>query len=664
MSFMAYSVFVICMTLITLFSIKKFHKGKKVIILIYVISNFLYLLWRGLFTIPESGLLSIALGLILFGSEIVGYLQSLVFYSIVWKPMNRRVITTEFMEKKPTVDIFIATYNEPLNVLRKVVASCTYLKYPKELVQIYICDDGKREEIKELAKEFQVHYLTRTDNVHAKAGNLNHALTQSNGEIVVTLDADMVVKSSFLERTVGYFSNPKVAFVQTPQAFYNSDIFQYNLFAENKIPNEQDFFMRTLQSGRDRYNSIVYVGTNTLFRRSALEEVGGFATGVITEDMATGMLLQAKYKSVFINEVLARGLSVESWEDLIKQRDRWCRGNIQCAKKWNPLTHPGLSLMQRIIYTDGIFYWFFGLFKMIYIVVPLFFLIFGVYSLNATIQEVVKFWLPAYISSQVAFNVIANEKRSVIWTHIYETAMAPYLAISATLEMFFSKQFKFKVTPKGITNQERTFKWKVVTPHIVLLALSIIAYVQAGRYLGEANNETEMIVINLFWVTYNLIGIVTSILIAFERPRFRHYERFPVNLNGQLNSSIECKVVDMSETGVRIQAFRFQDFKPIKDGEFILSIKNLQLKTKVVWAIEKNKVIEAGLNFIDLQTEQYREVVKILFDNENYFYDFEHTHNGILSILLSFLKNTKRKPKPYKKRKISSNILPSRQLSS
>ncbi|MBM7662311.1 cellulose synthase/poly-beta-1,6-N-acetylglucosamine synthase-like glycosyltransferase [Bacillus mesophilus] len=133
-----------------------------------------------------------------------------------------------------------------------------------------------------------------------------------------------------------------VAFVQLPQAFYNDDIYQFNLLQSKNIPNEQDLFMRLIQTGRDRFNSTIYIGSNTIFRRVALDAIGGFATGTITEDMATGMLIQSKgYKTVFHNEVLAQGLAAESLSDFLSQRIRWARGTIQTMRKWNPITLPG-----------------------------------------------------------------------------------------------------------------------------------------------------------------------------------------------------------------------------------------------------------------------------------------------------------------------------------
>lgn len=131
------------------------------------------------------------MGILLVACECIGFLQLLVFYTLVWKPSNRKQVTISDLDRLPTVDIFIATYNEPIEVLKRTVAGCLNLSYPKGSVHIYLCDDGKRESVEQLASEFGVHYLTRTDNKFAKAGNLNHAMSQTNGELILTLDADI-----------------------------------------------------------------------------------------------------------------------------------------------------------------------------------------------------------------------------------------------------------------------------------------------------------------------------------------------------------------------------------------------------------------------------------------------------------------------------------------
>jgi cellulose synthase (UDP-forming) len=290
---------------------------------------------------------------------------------VAWETGRPKPLALSELPQHPSVDVFIATYNEPLPMLRTTVAGALTMRYPGT-VNVYLCDDGERETVRALAEDFGVGYLTRTEHSHAKAGNLNNAMALSSGELIVTLDADMVPTAEFLERTVGHFADPTMAFVQAPQAFSNDDPFQYNLFSAAALPNEQDFFMRTLLAGKARFNAVMYVGSNTVFRRTALDEIGGFATGVITEDMATGMLLQSHgWRAEFVPDIVAAGAAPESFEDLLVQRDRWARGNVQTARKWNPLTLPGLSAMQRWLYADGVLYWYFGVFKFVYFLAPI-----------------------------------------------------------------------------------------------------------------------------------------------------------------------------------------------------------------------------------------------------------------------------------------------------
>ncbi|GAF15063.1 cellulose synthase [Bacillus sp. JCM 19045] len=256
---------------------------------------------------PTIGIISLLFGVLLLLAEWAGFLQSIVFTILSWRPFKRKAIPLTVFEEYPTVDVLIATYNEPEDLLKRTITASLQMRYPKEKLNVYVCDDGRRDSVQKLTESIgNATYISRPTNEHQKAGNLNHALTKTSGEFVVTMDADMVPRASFLEQTLGHFIDEDVSFVQAPQVFYNADAFQYNLFFEDQITNEQDFFMRRLEEGKDRFNATMYVGSNALFRRTALENIGGFATGVITEDMATGMLLQTNgQKSVFVNETLA-----------------------------------------------------------------------------------------------------------------------------------------------------------------------------------------------------------------------------------------------------------------------------------------------------------------------------------------------------------------------
>lgn len=276
----------------------------KVIIFGMIITSIIYLFWRTFYTIPfEYGFFALTMGLLLLIVEIVGMFEQIIhFYNMTSiKELKVPKVDTNLF---PDIDVFVATYNEPASLLYKTINGCKNMNYPnKEKVHIYLCDDSNRREIKKLAKSMNINYITRFERKGAKAGNLNNVMAKSKSPLVVTFDADMIPMHDFLTTCVPYFVGDlerarnleekegiearknrenKVGFIQTPQSFYNADLFQYNLFSEKRIPNEQDYFYRDIQVTRNKNNSVIYGGSNAVISREALDEVGGFYTKVIT----------------------------------------------------------------------------------------------------------------------------------------------------------------------------------------------------------------------------------------------------------------------------------------------------------------------------------------------------------------------------------------------
>ncbi|WP_341953440.1 glycosyltransferase family 2 protein [Salinibacterium sp. TMP30] len=517
-------------------------------------SALVYITWRVVFTIPSDSWMARVAGIILVTAEIVGIAQSVTFTVMAWWQAKHLPVPLSALDRVPSVDIYIATYSESIGVLEPTLAGAMGIRYPGRFT-VYLCDDGSRPEVRKLAQRYGAEYLDREEHEHAKAGNLNNALAHSSGTLVATLDADMIPTVDFLEKTVGYFVDENLAFVQAPQAFHNQDAFQYNLFSGDALPNEQDLFMKTLQPGKQRSNAVMYVGSNTVFRRTALDAIGGFATGVITEDMATGMLLQAAgYRTQFVPDIVAAGLAPENFADLLSQRTRWARGNIQTARKWNPLTLPGLSWMQRWIYSDGIAYWHFGILKLIFILAPLVYLIGGIPVVQAQLSSILVIWLPYFVASVVGTRAIYRGRRSFTWTHVYEIAMAPTIAISVISEWLGLSTKVFAVTPKGVSTEKLNFRWVIALPHIVLLALSVYALVNAF-VLSAGTFTFDSLVITSLWTLYNVVGLVMAVLVCLERPRQRRTERTQVDarIDARLwnGAPIEGRVLDLSFNGVR-----------------------------------------------------------------------------------------------------------------
>lgn len=610
-------MYALIMTFILTFSYV-ISRQKKEYRKIFIIANGLvcitYIVWR-FFTIPiNTGTTSFILGSILFSAELLGLISYLNFNYLFTKKYKLELKTLDDFKEGyiPYIDVLICTYNEPLNLLEKTIAACTNLNYPIERIKIHVCDDGRRKELKDLCDSYDVNYITRNDNEGAKAGNINNALKYLEGDLFAVLDADMIPKDDFLLKTVGYFSNENMAFVQAPQVYYNQDMYQYNLSKD--IPNEQDFFMREIQEARAARNAVLHVGTNALFRRSFVEEIGGYPTSSITEDMAVGMLLQAKgYDSVFVNEELVLGLSATTFSELVKQRDRWCRGNLQVLKHFNPLFSKGLTFGQKIAYIDGGIYWFTNLQKLIYIACPIIYLLTSIPIINAPIDMLLNIYLPHLLGQILIFNTLSSGNRKLRWSHFYDTSMAPHMSMSILKELLCLKT-KFNVTSKEICHDKKHFQLSVAIPHIFILVFSVISWMVATPLVLNHKIQLSSYLLNMAWSIYNFIGVGVSIKVAYQKPIYRTSERVAINEDISVKCSyqsnkFDAKILDISEQGIGLKLKNKVDFRLGDEIAFKL------LDTLFTCTISRSSNDLLGLKFKNMNIDQMKLLMSIFTEN-------------------------------------------------
>ena len=560
------------------------------------------------------------LGFVLFTAEVLGLIAFFNFQYLFTSKYKLELKTLNDFEDKniPFVDVLICTYNEPLQLLEKTIAACTNLEYPNNKFKIHVCDDGRRESLKILCSNYKVNYISREDNEGAKAGNINNALKFLTGDLFAVLDADMIPKKEFLTKTVGYFSNENMAFVQTPQVYYNQDMYQYNL--SQNLPNEQDFFMRDIQEARAAKNAVLHVGTNALFRREFVNNIGGYPTCSITEDMAVGMLLQSNgYDSVLVNEELVLGLSATTFTELVKQRDRWCRGNLQVLKHFNPIFTKGLSFAQKIAYFDGAVYWFANLQKMVYILCPLIYLLTSTLIIDSSLKSLLNMYLPFILGQILIFNTLSPKTRSFKWSHYYEIAMAPHLCMSILKELLFLKT-KFNVTSKEILYNKKQFQLKVVLPHIIIIIITIVAWIVSTLALIKYKINVGAYLLNIFWSGYNFMGAIISIKVAYQKPIFRSSERISVTKDTKVSikyksKSLDAILVDISEIGAGLKLNKDIYIEP---GEIVtLSINNIDITCEII-RINKSLL---GVKFNFLSPNQMKAIMSIFTENMMPYYN-------------------------------------------
>lgn len=533
-----------------------------------ILCTIIYLMWRIFFTIPFGyGFISVFVGIALLIVETLGMVEALVHYANMYNTRDYPKPDVP-LELFPDVDVFISTYNEDIVLLAKTICACKRMEYPdKNKVHIYLCDDGHRETMKMLASQLGVHYLDRETHEGQKAGNLNNALAHSHSPYILTLDADMLPQSCFLMETIPYCVDAelrnkdkkpedqvKLGFIQTPQAFYDLDLFQFNLHSEQKIPNEQDYFYRDIEVARTRTNSCIYGGSNTIISREALNDIGGFYMDAITEDFATGLLIQKKgYVSLGLGKVLASGMSANELQNLIQQRVRWARGVISTGRKMHIFTSKDLSFGQKMNYWASIWYWYAPVKRFFYIMSPILYAVFGYMIFRCSLMEVLIFWLPMYVTSNISLKRLSNNIRNTKWTSIYEYALFPYMLLPVLLETFGISLKKFKVTNKGSVEEDASGKLVYQMPFVLLIVLSVIGIINCIKIMFDSGSMGPIVV--LFWLIVNLYNMVMCLFFISGRKTYRKSERVEVQLPAVLHvngKDYPCMTRDISETGAAI----------------------------------------------------------------------------------------------------------------
>ena len=499
-------------------------------ILVSSLFSLLYLCWRIGYSIPfRYGIFAVIANLALLAVELLGLLESLAHYRNVLFLRDHPL--PEIPEEAwPEVDIFIATYNEPEDLLRRTIRGCLYLSYPdKSKVHIWICDDNRRPSMRALAEEMGVGYFDRPDNKGAKAGNLNAAMKRTSAPYVVTLDADMIPRSDFLLKTIPYFVDVELkneglpeedrvhlGLLQTPQCFYDPDVFQHALYSEKRIPNEQDLFYRTIEPARTATNSVIYGGSNTVLSRRALEAAGGFYTESITEDFATGLLIEsAGFLSLALSEPLASGRTPHTFREHIQQRTRWGRGVIVTGRKLGIFRRKGLTPAQKLSYWGSVVYWYSPVKNMIYMLSPLLFAVFGLPVFRCSWVELLLYWLPMFLFQELSLRLTSGNTASTKWAGIYEISVMPLLLVPLIQEILGISLTAFKVTDKGGGSLKKIRDMRLMAPFLVLIGLSLFGIVRTLLLIRGVGSLGLFIL--LFWMIRNLYYLLLALFLADGR---------------------------------------------------------------------------------------------------------------------------------------------------
>lgn len=534
------------------------HRTRRVTASIYVLSYLLYLGWRATIFSDQSMTMSV----LFYIADCIGFVLGLVYVLTAWEYRHRDPVPPP---PGMRVAVLVPTFHEPIEVIRRTLRAAAAIDYPHETL---VLDDAGRDEVRAIADGFGIRYCCRGNNRHAKAGNLNFGLTRTDADYVCVFDADHVPQRQSLDLLLGFLAaDEKVALVQTPQDYYNTDAIQYVSAAGGALWHDQSFFYDISQPSRDAWNAASCVGTGVAYRRSALESIGGVPEDTVTEDMHTSMRLHKQgWACVCLNESVAYGIAAADLAEYYKTRHRWAHGNLHVLVREQVLSAPGLTFRQRLGYLSLGLIYLEGWQQLILFIVPVMALVFGLPPFEITIFNVTVVLLFPVLSYLLLQEMGCGYAR--FWTNeIFAMARFPVqLRAAAAL---LGRRTPWRSSAKNVAG---TLNWHLLTPQITVAVLGLAAVLfglwrlypefEAGPIYyflvaplqilisGQADGvlvewdavlahgyTVDLFIIAGFWALYNVARAVYFMVLAARRAgassaEFRFPLQFPLYMHG------------------------------------------------------------------------------------------------------------------------------------
>ncbi|WP_065756727.1 glycosyltransferase [Bradyrhizobium paxllaeri] len=434
----------------------------------------------------------------------------------------------------PRVDIFITTFNEPPEVLERTIVGAKAVQFPR--YRVFVLDDGRRDWLRRACEQHGVGYIARSDSAHAKAGNINHALAErardpDRPDFVAVLDADFVPHVDFIERALALFHDPRVGLVQTPQHYFNADPIQHNLGISSAYPDEQRHFFDNVEPSRDAWGIAICCGTSSVVRLRAVEQIGWLPTESVTEDfLLTLKLAENGWRTVYLNEPLTEGLAPEGLKEYIAQRSRWCLGLTQIVRgSYNPIGSHRLSLIYRIGILDSLLYWISTFpFRIASLICPLLYWWFGITIVNASLADIINYYLPYYLAVLVTLNWLSKGLFIPILNDTAQLIAAWPVCRALTLGLLTKGPHKFSVTAKGGNRTKVVVQWSLMRPFLILLGLTVgglVVPLNSDFIFNTSSTAADGLAVVMFWTVYNILVLLVATAVCIERPRYNRPQR-------------------------------------------------------------------------------------------------------------------------------------------
>ncbi len=540
--------------------------ARSIAVAVCVFLGWRYMFWRITETLPPiSEPVDFAVGLTFTLVEALAMVGSSLALIFLTRTLNRTaqanaaVPLLKAEPEQPLVDVLICTYNEEPAILERTIIGALGMDYPR--YRLWVCDDGRREWLKELCEQHACGYITRADNRHAKAGNINNALAYladlaERPDFVAILDADFVAKSQFLTRTVALMREPDVGVVQTPQHFFNPDPIQTNLNLVSVWPDEQRFFFDVVMASKDAWGGAFCCGTSSVLRFAPLARIGGFPTDSVTEDyLASLRLREVGYRTLYLNEALSLGLAPEGLKEYISQRARWALGFVQiCRGPSGPLsTTTPIPLIERVMLMETFLHWSAThLFRLMALVVPALYLLFDIQAVYAAVPDAISYLLPFFIAQSAIVTWLTRGRVLPLMTDLSQLLGATDITKSVFIGLFRPQGHKFDVTAKGGDRTKGFVQWHMLRIFLFYLALNVAGILWAFVF-DDSRSLADASAIAYIWTWYNIVILIMACFVCVEASQARSGDRFFTNETATLTingTDVAALIENISVSGV------------------------------------------------------------------------------------------------------------------
>lgn len=570
------------------------ERARVVVVAVVSVLMWRYMVWRWFSTLPPVGLnIDWIVGVLFAAVETLAMMGTTIGLIGLTRLSNRtpeverNLPWLDASKPLPLVDVFICTYNEDEVILENTIVGAASMDYGR--FRVWVLDDGKRPWLEDMSRRLGVGYLTRPDNTHAKAGNINNGLKHVAAlpeppDFISILDADFVPTSQFLRRALSLFREGDVGIVQTPQHFINPDPLQSNLSIAGVWPDEQRYFFDVVLASKDAWGAAFCCGTSSVIRYSELERLGGFPTDSVTEDyLVTLKMKQAGFRTVYLNERLSLGLAPEGLKEYITQRSRWALGFMQIFRSALGPLRPGngLSVIDRVSLIEAFLYWCGSYsFRMLGIIVPILYLLFDINSVQADVATTLSYYVPHFVASAIATGWMAQSRVMPIMTDVTQLLAASQILQGVAHGLFKPKGQRFKVTAKGGDRSQRLVQWPLLNMFLIYLGLTVVGVVWAFL-LDDGTKLRDSSALCLFWSWYNIIVLTIACMVCIEQPRYRSAERLAAGGEATVHAGETAsvhRVLDLSLGGALLQGSLHAE----AGSDITVVYEGLQLPAKIV----------------------------------------------------------------------------------